>query len=190
LTFVRQSLIYKTDYKAEAAAELMAPRRLRCDHEATLPAVAAIAPTATAIAATAAAAAAAASATAAAAASATAAAAASEAAATAAAAAAAAAAKAAAAAAATAARCTLTRFVDGQVAPVEFLPVKRIDRRLRLRIPGDLDETEPAGLARHSIRHHLNADWLDPRSLERTTNAVLRRVEGQVSHVQSLAHLY
>jgi hypothetical protein len=83
----------------------------------------------------------------------------------------------------------LTRLVDGQRAPVEILAMEGLDRLLRLPIAGNIYKAEAARLPRHSVHHHLDVRHLDASLLKGLTNAVLRRMEGQVAHVKSLAHL-
>ena len=83
----------------------------------------------------------------------------------------------------------LARLVHGERAAIDVLAVKLVDRLLRILVSLHLDEAEATRLACHPVGHQLDADRFDPRLLERTSNAVLRRMEGQIPHIQSLGHL-
>jgi hypothetical protein len=83
----------------------------------------------------------------------------------------------------------LSRFVHRQGTAVEIFAVQGIDGRLRFLITPDVHEAKTTGLPRHAVRHHLDAEGLDPRPLEGAADAVLGGMERQIPHVQSLAHL-
>src|SRR5205823_456795 len=88
-------------------------------------------------------------------------------------------------AAAAAAVFTRAGFVDGQVAAPHFLPVQRGDRRLHLAVfhVHEAKALRPAVVVRHQA--HAGAAVRREQFLQ----VLLGGVEGQVAHVESLAHL-